>query len=418
VTALVLARSFLLPMDSGGKIRTGKLLEQLRGRLDITLVSSMDIRKDAPALAEIRALCTSFRPVPRKGVRRGSWRFYARVAPRLFSRYPVAVAGAYSRRLERTVHEALRAQPHDLVICESLHPSLNLWRVRGHPTVLVQPNVETVLAERRLAVECHASARLFGRSQARKLDRFEREACGRFSAVIAYSEVDRDILKNRFGARHAYAIPTGVDVAYFAPRPGPVEGDSLLYVGSMDWAPNEDAVLFFVREILGRVRRELPSVRLTVVGRKPSRRLLGELRAHPEVTVTGAVPDVRPHLARHTVCVLPLRAGSGTRTKVYEAMAMGKVVVSTRIGVEGLPVRDGEHVRLADTPEDFARVTLSVLRDASERTRVERSARQFVEQNFGWDRVADVFEGICHEVVRESRAAGSAVPGIGVDARG
>ena len=136
------------------------------------------------------------------------------------------------------------------------------------------------------------------------------------------------------------------------------------------------------------------------MGRNPTARLLERTRVHPEIRVLGRVEDVRPHLARGALFVIPLRIGGGTRIKAYEAMAMGMAVVSTRIGIEGLPVRDGHNVVLADSPDDFAAAVARLLKDRAERERIGRNARDYVEGNVSWRRAADAFAGACAEVAR------------------
>jgi glycosyltransferase involved in cell wall biosynthesis len=168
----------------------------------------------------------------------------------------------------------------------------------------------------------------------------------------------------------------------------------------MDWLPNEDGMIFFADEVLPRLRDLVPSVQITIVGRNPSARLLDRTRVHPEIRVLGRVEDVRPHVARGALFVIPLRIGGGTRIKAYEAMAMGKAVVSTRIGVEGLPIRDGDNVVLADAPEDFAAAAARLLKDKAERDRIGRNARAYVESNVSWRRAADAFADVCATVAQ------------------
>jgi glycosyltransferase involved in cell wall biosynthesis len=218
--------------------------------------------------------------------------------------------------------------------------------------------------------------------------------------IVTVSEADREVLERNFGARNVFAIPTGVDTDFFQPASEPPEDNSLVFVGAMDWLPNEDGVLFFTDEVLPRIREMIPSVRITIVGRNPSARLLERTHLHPEIRVVGRVEDVRPYVARGAVFVIPLRIGGGTRIKAYEAMAMGKAVVSTRIGIEGLPVRDGENVVLADRPEDFAAAVSRLLQDRAERDRIGRNARAYVEGNVSWSRAADAFAKACVEVAR------------------
>jgi polysaccharide biosynthesis protein PslH len=152
--------------------------------------------------------------------------------------------------------------------------------------------------------------------------------------------------------------------------------------------------------VLPRLRKLVPSAHITVVGRNPTARLLERTRVHPEIRVLGRVEDVRPHVAQAALFVIPLRIGGGTRIKAYEAMAMGKAVVSTRIGIEGLPVRDGDNVVLADSPQDFASAAARLLKDRAERERIGRNARAYVEGNVSWCRAADAFAGACVRVAR------------------
>jgi glycosyltransferase involved in cell wall biosynthesis len=140
------------------------------------------------------------------------------------------------------------------------------------------------------------------------------------------------------------------------------------------------------------IRSQIPEAAFWAVGRRPPRRLQA-LASNVEV-VTGAVEDIRPYLAKAALCVVPLRSGSGTRIKIFEAMAMGKAVVSTTLGAEGLPVRHGENIILADDPADFARRVVDLLRDPPHRQRLGQAARQLVEESYGWPAVAAYFESI------------------------
>jgi glycosyltransferase involved in cell wall biosynthesis len=242
-------------------------------------------------------------------------------------------------------------------------------------------------------------SKLFWWLQWRKMERYELQACQQFTGVVTVSEIDKIMLEEQFGAKNVFAIPTGIDTSFFAPREDPIEENSLVFTGSMDWLPNEDAMLFFVREILGRIKTQIPSIKLTVVGKNPSPRLLNELQKYPEVKAVGWVKDVRPFISQSALSILPLRIGGGTRIKVYEAMAMGKVMVSTRIGVEGLPVQNGVHIALADSSEEFAHAIVQFLQEPARRHQVEEAARDFVQKNCSWKKAAEVFAESCWTVV-------------------
>src|SRR5262249_19518677 len=177
-------------------------------------------------------------------------------------------------------------------------------------------------------------------------------------------------------------IPTGVDIEYFRPLGDEIE-DTLVFTGSMDWLPNEDGIFYFIQEILPRIRQQVANVKLQVVGRKPSPRLQALAAEHSHhVLLTGWVDDIRPFLGKGAVCIVPLRIGSGTRLKIFEAMAMAKAVVSTTIGAEGLPVQHGTELLLADSPDDFARSTVTLLKDASARRHLGRAARELVATKY------------------------------------
>jgi glycosyltransferase involved in cell wall biosynthesis len=236
--------------------------------------------------------------------------------------------------------------------------------------------------------------------QWKKMERYEKATCQRFHGIVTVSEADKQILETHYDAKNVFAIPTGVDTEYFHPGEEQAIDNSLVFTGSMDWLPNEDALLYFAKDILGKIKEKMPTVTLTVVGRNPSRHLQQELSRHPEIQVVGWVPDVRPYINSHAVYVIPLRIGGGTRIKAYEALAMGKAMVSTTVGVEGLPVRHREHLEIADTADDFANAVVSLLKDKTKRMLLGNAARDFVRENFSWAKAGQTFADICCNVVK------------------
>ena len=179
---------------------------------------------------------------------------------------------------------------------------------------------------------------------------------------------------------------------YFQPISAEEIPNSLVFTGSMDWLPNEDAIFYFVDAILPLIKRQCPEISLEVVGRKSiSRKLQALAEKEKGLRLTGWVEDIRPFVARGSLCIVPLRIGGGTRLKIFEAMAMSKAVVSTTIGAEGLPVQAGENILLADTPKDFAAAVLSLLRDPIQRNRLGSAARTLVQEKYSWTKVAQDF---------------------------
>jgi glycosyltransferase involved in cell wall biosynthesis len=232
------------------------------------------------------------------------------------------------------------------------------------------------------------------------MERYEREILSRFTAVVAVADRDREHFQRRYGIGNVAVIPTGVALDYFtyagsaALKNG--DGGTVVFTGSMDWMANIDGVEYFMDAVWPAISRARPMARCLIVGRSPPRALVERARVNRlNWQFTGFVDDVRPFVQNAHVYVIPLRVGGGTRLKVYEAMAMGCPVVSTRIGVEGLPVEHDRHFLEADSADAMAAAILSLLGDSERRKRLSQQARRLVEDNMSARRAAQVFEQIC-----------------------
>jgi glycosyltransferase involved in cell wall biosynthesis len=227
--------------------------------------------------------------------------------------------------------------------------------------------------------------------------RWETAAARRFDRAIVVSEPERDALRRSDPRLAVSIVENGVDAAALSPLPEPPVTDTLLFVGTFTYRPNVDAALLLGREIFPLVRRAFPAARLLLVGHEPpdAVRALGRELG---VSLAGAVPDVRRAYERAAVAVAPLRAGGGTRLKILEAMALGRPVVSTRVGAEGLDVADGNDLLLADAPGDFAKAVARLLGDRPLRARLAANARRLVEARYDWarpgDALLDVYRGL------------------------
>ena len=222
--------------------------------------------------------------------------------------------------------------------------------------------------------------------------RYEGDVCRQVRKVIAVSEPDAALMQEWYGVKRVEAVPTGVDADYFKARSAVPAAADLVFVGSLDWAPNIDGIDWFQSEVLPLILRRKPDCSVAIVGRKPPRAIQKLSSRYPGIQVTGTVPDVRPWLWGSKVSIVPLRVGGGTRLKIFEAMAAGIPVVSTTIGAEGLGARDGETIRIADTPEDFAAACIALLDDAAERECLRDRALQMVTEQYSWEAVASAFE--------------------------
>jgi glycosyltransferase involved in cell wall biosynthesis len=282
--------------------------------------------------------------------------------------------------------------------------------------VLFTHNVESEIWRRHVETAGTRVKRILLEQQWQRMLRFEKQAVRRFDLVLAVSETDRDTLQRLYGPLRGpvAVVPTGVDTAYFAPVPSAERPAHLVFTGSMDWLPNEDGVLFFAREILPRIRQRIPDVTVSIVGRDPTPAVV-RLAAGRGIEVTGRVEDVRPYMAAGAVYVVPLRVGGGTRLKIFEAMSMGRPVVSTTVGAEGLPVRHGEHVLIADEPQAFADRVVQLLGDAAARHQLGQRARDLVVARYDWSAAALDLERALAAAAAASPARGHAplpTPGL------
>jgi len=391
---LFVSPRFLFPTNEGGKIRTANILRQMKGgAFDVTLACPAPPDADRYAV-ETMGVCDQFRGWPAEPPSR------LRRLLALPGRIPVSAATDRSAAGARVVAAAIAERP-DVVVVDFPHADVLVPGALPAASVMFTHNVEAEIFERHARLATGAWRPVWA-DQARKMQRFEAAVLARYRTVIAVSTRDAEALRRRYGHPRIEAIETGVDLDYFAVAPAdaapPVapDGGTIVFTGVMDSPANTDGIAFLMDEIWPLVVRERPAARALVVGRNPQPSLFDAVRSRNLAwTVTGSVPDIRPHMAQAHLAVIPLRVGSGTRIKAFEAMAMGRPVVATTVGIEGLDITPGEHFLAADTAEDFAAAILHLLADPAERDRLARAARARLEARFSWAHVARQFEAIC-----------------------
>ncbi|MBO0799889.1 MAG: glycosyltransferase, partial [Blastocatellia bacterium] len=378
------------------KIRTYYMLKELKRDHQITYLT-LDDGSAAPDARERAAeYCHELVCVPHRTSPKFSAGFYAGLARNLVSPLPYFMQKYRSAGMRKAIVDRIGKSRPDVLVCDFLVPSINVPAELPLPAVLFQHNVEAMIWRRHYEVQTNPVRKAYLRNQWEKARNFERAECRRYDRVVAVSADDRIVMEREYGLTAVDEIPTGVDTEYFRPSGKlSVEPNHLVFTGSMDWLPNEDAIRYFTAQILPLIRLSIPEVRLTVVGRKPFPGLIELSKRDPAIVVTGRVDDVRPYIERAAAYVIPLRIGGGTRLKVYEAMAMERPLISTTVGAEGLPLADGEELLLADSPENFAAAVVRVLNDRSLASRLGTRAAATVRERFGWDRVAERFAEIC-----------------------
>lgn len=389
----------LWPLDSGGRLRSFHMIEELSRRHRVTLVTAHGPQDDPEGLGarlDGAARVMSFRYA---APRHGSARFARALVRSWFSPLPVHIRKWHIPALRTEVARLLAAEPFDLCVADFLITAPNVPLNGPVPTILFAHNVEHMIWKRLRDVEARPWRRALLEIEWRKMRRYEARACARTRLTVAVSEADRALLAAHAPHARIRAIPTGVDTVYFAPNGTEERPRTLVFTGAMDWFPNEDGIVRFVDTVFPHIRAAMPDTTLTVVGRNPGPGVR-QLAAVPGVRITGTVDDVRPHVAPAAVYVVPLRVGGGTRLKVFEALAMGKAVVSTTLGVEGLPLAPETHYVQADDPAQFATAVVALLSDPVRRRRLGAAGRSLVEGQYSWPHVAREFEARCEEVLR------------------
>jgi len=381
----------LLPLHSGGDIRSYHLARYLAQQHELSFFSYYDGERDKDYERQLEeqlpgAICCCTGKDESKSARLIDY------LKRLPKSAPYAVSRFEDSRVRETLAGWYAGKKSDLVICDFLDAAVNLPAELRLPTVLFQHNVESEIWRRHAETETNPAKKIVFELEFRKIIAYEKASVQRFDHVIAVSNQDRDLMAQWVDASRVSVIPTGVDLREYKPDSSKLEPAPLaMFVGAMDWEPNIDAVEYFCAEMWPAVLEALPEARFRVVGRNPDRRV--QRFASESVEITGRVPAVIDHLREAAVVVVPLRIGGGTRLKIYEAMAAGKAVVSTSVGAEGLDVHNGRDIILADDPGSFAQAVIQLLRDREGRRSLEESAAQLAAR-YDWPKVGERFESI------------------------
>ena len=394
----------------GGVLQRGyNVLRQLGQRAAVDLLAFVhpDALPNQDSLAQSRVelgkFCSSLRYFP-LWVKRSPIHMAVAVAAGTVSSTPFSMIAHRSREYQAQVTAALTGSTFDVVHVDTiaLTQFVDVARPPKAATVLTHHNIESMLLERRAQVEPRRLARRFLQREGAKLAAAEAAVAPRFDLNIVMSAADRDALMSRAPGVRASVVSNGVDTDYFTPAPER-ETPALIYGGGMNMFANRDAVLYFLTAIWPRIRSKRPDVKFFAVGQDPPRELLAVAERDPQVVVTGYVADIREYIWKAAVYVVPLRVGGGTRLKVLDAMAMGKAMVSTTIGCEGIEVVPGTHLQIADTPEAFADETLALLSNADRRRTVGSAARSLVERKYSWPVIGDHLYAAYDEAIEAAR---------------
>jgi polysaccharide biosynthesis protein PslH len=392
------------PPRFGAQARVHGLMTQLARRHNLAAVILLDEEFDAEECRRaMQSYCREVVLVPnphRSLLKHRLRQLRSLASTRSFERLRVTVPA-----LQRALDQVLLARRFDIVNLE--FSFLGHFELRQAPSgerlpllVVDSHNIDYELARQYARAGDSLARRLYARANWRKLRREELGTYRDADGVYLCSAADERRLLDQVPGVRTAVIPNAADVEYYQPRPTDPrpDGRTVVFFGLLSYVPNLDGVIHFVEDIWPRIAKAHPDARLKIVGGRPPPSLLA--LAGPRVELTGFVPDLRPHLAAAAAVVVPLRLGGGTRLKIVEAMAMGKAIVSTTLGAEGIEAAPGRDLLIEDQPAAFADAVNRLLADPHLAACIGQSARRLAVERYSWSGAAQTLEGFYRRILQ------------------
>jgi glycosyltransferase involved in cell wall biosynthesis len=370
------------PPWEGHQIRTYNLLKRVCEEHEVKLVSFVRSDEDPEHAEHLRTICKSVDLI-KIPADQSKAKLLSTILSGVVTKTPFVVRKYSAPEMEQKLKEVIEQDSPDLIHFDMLPLAQYLPLCGDIPTILNDHNVESLLVERRAEATSSIPQKVFFSNQAPKLEEFEKYATQNATEILACSQDDAEILSHMGNGKGIHVVANGVDIEQFIPSDNAqVDHNKIIFVGGMGWFPNKDGMNFFIKEAMPLISEQNPNTSLTVVGKSDGLEIPDQLR--DKVSATGFVDDFRPLVHEAAVYILPLRVGSGTRLKLLEAMAMGKAIVSTTIGAEGVVLEDGENILIADTPQEIAGAVLKLMRNEPLRERLGKAAHEQAKNLYDW----------------------------------
>lgn len=388
-----------IPPTFGGALRVYNLIKQMGKNNEVSLLTFGDdilnaqLKKefhnyvkevytcDIPAkshLKRLRQLCSLFR----------SSSYF-----NIIARY---------KNMQDLINKITEINKYDIVQFE--FPSMATYQINSDSVkILDAHNVEHMIYYHQWKYSPSILRKLFYFLEYKKLKQDEINICTKQDALFVTSENDAKVFNELVPKVPKYIIPNGVDTEYFHPSMEPTEPNSLVFTGSLSYIPNSDAAIYFIEQIFPIIKKEIPNLKLYIVGKNPPKYL--SLKATNEIIITGYVDDVRPYVWRSSIFIVPLRMGSGTRLKILEAFSMKKAVVSTSIGAEGLKITDGENILIADEPKPFAENIIRLIKDKQLQQKIALNGYDFVKNTYDWNLIGEKLYNAYNEIYNKHHSS-------------
>lgn len=386
----------LFPLNTGAKIRTFNLLKGVAQYHQVTFATFAQTPAELDALKQMEPYCQKILHL--KSARFSSVQLVLLIIKNFFSKLPLTIQKYYSAAARVQIEAELALERYDLIHCDQPHMAPYVENFDHIPRLLNEHNIEAQITLRYAENAKGGLKRKFLLWQWQKMEVYERSLWRNFNLVTVVSQVDMDTLLAKEPNANVVEIPNGVDTEFFTNHNEKEEAHTLLFTGSMDWLPNEDAVLYFCEYMWLPIRAKFPDAQLYIVGRNPGPKIRA-LTVIPGIVVTGTVSDVRPYLELSSVFIVPLRIGGGSRLKILEALSMKKKVVSTTIGCEGLEVTPNENILVADSPQQFIDQIDALWADPENGQSLGEVGRLLVLQQYDWSIIAQKLNQVYEQMV-------------------
>jgi polysaccharide biosynthesis protein PslH len=319
----------------------------------------------------------------------------------MFSRVPYNISKYRTRELKEFLEDYLKSNNPDIIHVDNVHLAWTIEIIRKYsdcPVVLRQNNVEMLIMKRFSEAQSNFIIKKYSQLQYKKFVIYEPEMCSKFDCCIMITEQDRKYLLEFNPEIQTEVIPAGVESVLLERKPVPVQPKTLFHLGSLKWLPNHDSLTWFLAEIFPGVVERIPDVMLYIYGEGTDNYKVDE-RLKKNVVVKGWVEDIFDEVADKDLAIVPLRIGGGMRVKLVELMALGKNILSTSVGKEGINITEGIHMSVADTAEDFRSRIIDHF--SSPHNDYNAKAREFVAENFTWEKLAEKLEGIYLDLIKK-----------------
>lgn len=396
---LVLTAKAIWPLLGGAEIRNFSLLKETARHHEVYLLSFLLGAHDREHFDGLEPHCKRIVGID---LVRPRWKRVATALGSVVTPRPFIISEYHRAEMAREIERTVREERIDLIHAHFLHVGQYAAYKGRAAFVYDAHNIEHVLWKRFGTIQKNPAMRAFASIQIPKFVRWQQRVAAMSEKIVTLSDIDRDEFLRIAPAADVTTVPNGADVDFFRPMDNvAVEENSVVYFANFGWPPQDDAALYFHDEILPRIRRSIPNVKLTLAGKTPPeaiRRL-----ASDGVVVTGQVPDIREYIQRASVVVLPLRVGAGTKHRVFQALAMEKPLVTTSVGAEGIALEHGKTAMIADDADAFADHTIALLGDAGRRRTMGKAGRELVTTRYDWRSNYAKLEAVFQEAVAKRR---------------